>query len=244
MSQLRSFLMITVLAGLSGLLLAPLQVSAEQLRVLHLKGKAIGATRPLPAVEVTGTKEGNCFDIDMLELQNATPIGTATRCFTDIETVDNGMAATETTFLKFRDGMIVARNQVTIQPLLEHTTEMTHLIGVVPAPLATNLLAEHNTNHYQGKPGSIRLGGVVDLSRFQEKNEMAFDDIAVVTFPDMQAQVKQAQRSLEEAGFYTGRIDGIMGPKTQHALVVYQGKHGLPKTGKLDNATRKSLSMQ
>jgi hypothetical protein len=236
--------MFATLAGMVGILVAPLLTQAEQIHVLHLKGKAVGETRPIPEVETTGTHEGNCFDVEMLDPQSSNRIGTATRCFTDIKTFQEGMAATETTFLKFRDGMIVARNHVTIQPLLEDSAEMTHIIGAVPAPLATNLLPEHSTNHYQGRPGSLRHGGVVDLSRFQEKNEITFDDIAMVTFPDIQAQIKEAQRSLDEAGFYTGTIDGILGPKTRDALYAYQAKHGLPRTGELDDPTRKALGLQ
>jgi peptidoglycan hydrolase-like protein with peptidoglycan-binding domain len=84
---------------------------------------------------------------------------------------------------------------------------------------------------------------VVDLNHFQNNNEMTFDDMALVTFVDMQEQVKQAQKLLQEAGFYTGAIDGILGPNTKAALHAYQGKHGLPKTGELDDATRKALGV-
>lgn len=224
-------------------LMAPLMVHADQIRVLHLKGKAVGETRNIPSVKATGTDEGNCFDVDMIDPEDRTRLGSATRCFTDIKTVQDGLAATETTFLKFHNGTIVARNRTTMQPILDGVAEMTHITGAVPSPFVTNLLVEHSTGAYQGMPGSLRLGGAVNLSRFQENNEITFDDMVIVTFVEMQEQVKQAQRRLKEAGFYTGAIDGILGPNTQAALQAYQAKHGLPKTGELDEATRKALGM-
>lgn len=243
MRQTRHSTMFAVLIAVLALLMVPLTVHADQIHVLHLKGKAIGETRNIPRVEATGTDEGNCFDVEMIDPKDHMHVGSATRCFTDIQTVEDGFAATETTFLNFRDGIIVARNRTTIQPILDGAAEMTHITGTVPMPSTTNLLVEHNTGRYQGMPGSLRLGGVVALHRFQDNNEIIFDDMAMVTFVDTQEQVKQAQRLLQEAGFYTGTIDGILGPNTKAALHAYQAKHGLPKTGELDEATRKALGV-
>ena len=53
--------------------------------------------------------------------------------------------------------------------------------------------------------------------------------------------VRQAQEQLKVAGFDPGPADGHIGPKTRSALRDYQAAHSLPKTGKLDRATQKSL---
>jgi peptidoglycan hydrolase-like protein with peptidoglycan-binding domain len=53
--------------------------------------------------------------------------------------------------------------------------------------------------------------------------------------------VRQAQEQLKMAGFDPGPTDGHMGPKTRSALRDYQAAHSLPKTGKLDRATQRSL---
>jgi peptidoglycan hydrolase-like protein with peptidoglycan-binding domain len=53
--------------------------------------------------------------------------------------------------------------------------------------------------------------------------------------------VRQAQQQLKVAGFDPGSVDGHMGPRTRAALRDYQAAHNLPKTGKLDRATQKSL---
>jgi hypothetical protein len=54
-------------------------------------------------------------------------------------------------------------------------------------------------------------------------------------------KVSQAQEQLKAAGFDPGPVDGHMGSKTRAALRDYQAAHHLPKTGKLDRATQKSL---
>jgi len=233
----------TACMALAAVCIAPMAAYADQMLV-QMKGKAVGETREIPAIETTGTTEGNCFDVPMLDPRNQNQIGTATRCFTDVKTMQDGLALTETTFLKFADGTIVARSRPTIQPILDGTGDMTHLIGSVPEPFATNLLVENSTERFKNMPGNLRSGGVVNLTNFKEKNELTFDDLALITFVDMKDQVVQAQRRLHEAQFYTGTMDGIMGPNTKDAIREYQAKHGLPRTGDLDAATRKALGVQ
>ena len=53
--------------------------------------------------------------------------------------------------------------------------------------------------------------------------------------------VRQAQQQLKAAGFDPGPVDGHLGPSTRAALRDYQAAHNLPKTGKLDRATQRSL---
>jgi peptidoglycan hydrolase-like protein with peptidoglycan-binding domain len=53
--------------------------------------------------------------------------------------------------------------------------------------------------------------------------------------------IRQAQQQLKAAGFDPGPADGHLGPHTRAALRDYQAAHSLPKTGKLDQATQKSL---
>ena len=53
--------------------------------------------------------------------------------------------------------------------------------------------------------------------------------------------VRQAQMALRDAGFEPGRIDGVMGPKTEAALREFQSAQGLPQTGKLDATTQQQL---
>jgi hypothetical protein len=54
--------------------------------------------------------------------------------------------------------------------------------------------------------------------------------------------VRDTQVALRDAGFDPGRIDGVMGPRTQAALREFQASQGLPQTGRLDPTTQKQLS--
>jgi hypothetical protein len=56
-----------------------------------------------------------------------------------------------------------------------------------------------------------------------------------------QELIRQAQLALRDAGFEPGNIDGVMGPKTETALLQFQAAQGLPQTGKLDATTQKQL---
>jgi peptidoglycan hydrolase-like protein with peptidoglycan-binding domain len=53
--------------------------------------------------------------------------------------------------------------------------------------------------------------------------------------------VRDAQLALRAAGYEPGRIDGVMGPKTQTAIREFQASHGLPQTGRLDATTQQQL---
>lgn len=55
--------------------------------------------------------------------------------------------------------------------------------------------------------------------------------------------LRRAQRLLRELGYYDGAIDGLYGPRTHRALRDYQLDHGLPVTGRLDEATARRLGL-
>lgn|GEM_PF-376862 len=49
------------------------------------------------------------------------------------------------------------------------------------------------------------------------------------------------QKSLSEAGYFTGKVDGVYGPSTVDAVQALQKAHGLPVTGTVDKATQEAL---
>jgi putative peptidoglycan binding protein len=59
---------------------------------------------------------------------------------------------------------------------------------------------------------------------------------AAVTVADVQDQ-------LTRAGYYHGKIDGVLGPETHHALLSYQSDKGLRMTGSLTTETQQSLGL-
>jgi peptidoglycan hydrolase-like protein with peptidoglycan-binding domain len=64
----------------------------------------------------------------------------------------------------------------------------------------------------------------------------------VTMMPVTRQTVQQLQRELQHDGFYTGRIDGIVGPETRAALATYQRRHGLEQTAALDWPTLQQLA--
>jgi peptidoglycan hydrolase-like protein with peptidoglycan-binding domain len=53
---------------------------------------------------------------------------------------------------------------------------------------------------------------------------------------------KQIQQALKAAGFYNGKIDGTIGPKTKKAVEEFQAQNGLKADGKVGAKTWKALS--
>jgi hypothetical protein len=55
--------------------------------------------------------------------------------------------------------------------------------------------------------------------------------------------VAAAQDRLSRDGFYSGQIDGVLGPETRHAIVRFQTKHGLGISGELTHETVSALGL-
>ena len=53
---------------------------------------------------------------------------------------------------------------------------------------------------------------------------------------------KQIQQALKNAGFYAGKVDGTIGPKTKKAVEAFQSRNGLKADGKVGAKTWKILS--
>lgn len=60
--------------------------------------------------------------------------------------------------------------------------------------------------------------------------------------PSQIDRVKQAQTELKREGLYHAKIDGIVGPKTRHALAEFQKREGLQQTARLDDQTVQRLA--
>ena len=51
------------------------------------------------------------------------------------------------------------------------------------------------------------------------------------------------QAELRDMGYYTGEVDGLLGPLTRQALKDYQTDHGLMVTEAIDEPTLDALEM-
>ena len=52
---------------------------------------------------------------------------------------------------------------------------------------------------------------------------------------------RAVQAALAWRGFYSGRIDGVLGPETRSAIRSFQAHQGLPVTGQIDSGLINSL---
>jgi len=55
--------------------------------------------------------------------------------------------------------------------------------------------------------------------------------------------IADVQASLQDMGYYTGEVDGLLGPLTREALTAYQQDEGLMTTAVIDEPTLDSLNM-
>jgi peptidoglycan hydrolase-like protein with peptidoglycan-binding domain len=55
--------------------------------------------------------------------------------------------------------------------------------------------------------------------------------------------IADVQAVLQEMGYYTGEVDGLLGPLTREALTGYQADNGLTATAAIDQPTLDSLGM-
>jgi hypothetical protein len=55
--------------------------------------------------------------------------------------------------------------------------------------------------------------------------------------------IADVQAELQQMGYYTGEVDGLLGPLTREALTAYQADQGLPATAVIDEPTLDSLGM-
>ena len=55
--------------------------------------------------------------------------------------------------------------------------------------------------------------------------------------------IADVQASLQEMGYYTGEVDGLLGPLTRDALTAYQSDNDLYVTAAIDEPTLDSLGL-
>lgn len=86
-----------------------------------------------------------------------------------------------------------------------------------------------------GTPFGLELTEPLNLSASRPGSER-------VDFPSTE-MIRQAQRALQDQGYYNGPIDGVLGPRTQQAIRDFQHDHRLPVTGQLDDQTASALGL-
>ena len=146
--------------------------------VVALRGTADGVMQEIPPTDL-GTTEALCFTVDLVDLATGNVIGDATDCLADIvPDAGGGMALTGTTTFNFPGGTLVSRGRTTVQPVLDGSSDFTHITGAVPEDDENNVLS--GTGRFRGATGAVRLSGAVDLSELASDARIAFDCIFVI----------------------------------------------------------------
>lgn len=126
--------------------------------------------------------------------------------------------------LKDRDGALANRPfklSVAGEPVAEGSTDGSGLIDKpIPADAGAAVLEVQRTE----KAGSGFLRWQLQLG-----------------FLDPHDHLSGAQARLNNLGFFCGKVDGILGPRTARALRQFQKSQGLAVSGKLDGATAAKL---
>ena len=90
------------------------------------------------------------------------------------------------------------------------------------------------------EPGDNAIPVVVDNAAAVVSEDRT--DTASAMENTSKASPKLIQQALKNAGFYNGKVDGAIGPKTKKAIEAFQTHNGLKAYGKVGAKTWKALS--
>jgi len=154
--------------------------------VLNLIGIGEMYEDTVPDIEGNGENlAAICFDVELVNAKNGRVIGTATDCLSQIDddNENGGLALIGTTYFYMHQGMLITRGHTTVQPTNHPTTTpsgqmITHITGAS----GTSNAILYGTGRFAGSTGTVRLSGMVDMSKFTEEegNLIAFDCLFVI----------------------------------------------------------------
>lgn len=118
----------------------------------------------------------------------------------------------------------------------------TPLITVRPAPVPGAPIPGQTQNLSNDPDPVDHLNGLL-LSRNPQaqSNQLNFPLRSDVRYSNR--EVANVQQDLRRLGYYTGMVDGILGPETEAAIQRYQVAHDQPVTGLLDSGMLSQLGI-
>ena len=148
-----------------------------QVLTFNLKGTGIAYTAEIPVIGDSKTTVATCFDVELYDMSTGFQIGTATDCLADIAEEPGGLKLVGTTYFKFTGGAtLVSRGNTTVTPVLHGSPGFTHITGA--GADGNGILS--GTNQYKNASGSVRLSGLVNLSKLDTDGQITFDCIFVI----------------------------------------------------------------
>jgi peptidoglycan hydrolase-like protein with peptidoglycan-binding domain len=97
----------------------------------------------------------------------------------------------------------------------------------------------------KGQEAEVRPGTEIGL-QLVERLDLAASRTGsrrVTTDLSSTESIRRAQRALQDQGYYTSTVDGLLGPRTRAAIRNYQRDNRLPVTGELDERTASQLGV-
>lgn len=109
--------------------------------------------------------------------------------------------------------------------------------------VASTALAESTKEARVEKEGSAREHGLQSHTDANRESTSTDRQDLPAMMNGSQQQAKELQQALKERGFYTGRVDGIVGERTREALRQFQVQQGLSTEHGMNDATARALGM-
>ena len=116
----------------------------------------------------------------------------------------------------------------------------TTVISTAPPPPAPHY---QTYPPYSSVPGRVYDGFSVPSARPVQSQSRTQSSPSSQS-PKVREQTVQIQAALRKLGYYTGSIDGLMGPATQTAIRTFQIDHDLSVTGKVDDKLQRALEKE
>lgn len=133
----------------------------------------------VPDIDGDGVEdEAFCFDVDLVNGKNRQVIGSATDCLSNVEGgAQGGLMLVGTTFFNLPQGTLVTRGLTSVQPVNQVTVTpdgfpITHITG---ASGDSNAVLS-GSGVFEGREGTVRLSGMVNLSEFTGAGTPIFFD--------------------------------------------------------------------
>ena len=151
--------------------------------VLNLVGRGYMYEDLVPAADgLGGYVNAWCFDVDLIDMRRGQSVGSATDCLDPSLSPDklsaSGLGMIGTTYFNLPQGTLAIQGRTTVQPRNWPTRQFTHITGGNSAGNAVL----YGTGAFEGKTGTVRLSGMVDMSGFDQSvgSPIEFDCIFVL----------------------------------------------------------------
>ncbi len=162
------------------------QSGASKRLVLNLVGERVkGVPGMVPLADGTWA-EADCFEMDLLDIKTGRKVGTGKDCLMPSQFDVPGVNLLGTGFFTLPQGTLVSQGYTSVRPVRDDGPQtispaigtITHITGA--ASDLNALFPELGTKRFKNRTGTVRLSGMVNMSRLEEYGEISFDCIFVI----------------------------------------------------------------